>query len=233
MKPIVRVEEVTKRFSDTVYDRFNLTVMPNQTVCILAPNGVGKTTLLKMIAGIMHPNKGTIYVNDYPVGPFTKGFVSYMEEHPSFPKWMSVKDLVDFYQDNYADFNKEQCMNVLLKTTIRLTSKIKSLSKGMKEQLQFALISSRDAILYLLDEPFGGVDIVAREGLMKQLANLKKENKSIIVTTHYPEIMIDLFDVIIIMSRNGVEARITQEDLKVKSLVEIYKEIVYREMAII
>lgn len=233
MKPIVRVEEVTKRFSDTVYDRFNLTVMPNQTVCILAPNGVGKTTLLKMIAGIMHPNKGTIYVNDYPVGPFTKGFVSYMEEHPNFPKWMSVKDLVDFYQDNYADFNKEQCMNVLLKTTIRLTSKIKSLSKGMKEQLQFALISSRDAILYLLDEPFGGVDIVAREGLMKQLANLKKENKSIIVTTHYPEIMIDLFDVIIIMSRNGVEARITQEDLKEKSLVEIYKEIVYREMAII
>ncbi len=233
MKPIVRVESITKTFKKPVYQDFSLTIMPNETVCILAPNGIGKTTLLKMIAGIMKPNKGSLFINDIPVGHFTKGLVSYMEEHPNFPKWMRVRDLIDFYRANYEDFNYERCVEVLSRTTIELSDKIKDLSKGMKEQVQFALISSRDALLYLLDEPFGGVDIFAREGLMKQLEALKQEGKSIIVTTHYPEIMIDLFDVIIIMSKKGVEARFTQDDLKEKSLVELYKEIVNHEMGIL
>ena len=132
----------------------------------MGPNASGKTTLLKIANGLLTPSFGDVYINDHKSSAATKAMVSYLPDTVSLPNWMSVLGLISFYNEFYSDFNEQKALEMVEKLSIDKKAKFKTLSKGTKEKVQFILTMSREAELYLLDEPLGGVDPATRDYIL-------------------------------------------------------------------
>ena len=153
-------------------------------VAITGPNGSGKTTLIKILAGILNKNDGEVTISGKSIGIETKKIVSYLPERTYFSPNMRVKDTINFFEDFYEDFRRDRAEQMLESLNISKNSKIKQLSKGTREKVQLVLVMSREAEVYLLDEPMGGVDPAARDYILKTILTNYNENASVIITTH-------------------------------------------------
>lgn len=180
----------------------SLQIERGKIVGLLGPNGSGKTTLIKLICGLLVPTSGHIIINGQPIGAETKKVVSYLPERTYIPDWMKVTDILDFFEDFYADFNRDRAMEMLNNLAINPADKFKTMSKGTKEKVQLILVMSRDAELYLLDEPIAGVDPAARDYILNTIISNFNENASIIISTH---LIADIEPVLddVIMIQNG------------------------------
>lgn len=167
-----------------VLNGFNLTVPAGRIVGLLGPNGCGKSTLIKLIAGLLQPESGEIIIGGSPVGEESKALVSYLPERTYFNGGMRVKDLVQFFEEFYADFDVMRAYKLLSDLFINPEAKLKTLSKGTKEKVQLILVMSRNAKLYLLDEPIAGVDPAARDYILSTIVGNYNPEASIIITTH-------------------------------------------------
>ena len=161
-----------------------LEVPKGRIVGLLGPNGCGKSTLIKIIAGILQPNSGEVLVDGKPIGEETKALVSYLPERTYFNSWMRVFELVDYFSEFYVDFDAAKAYKLLADLGIDPSSKLKTLSKGTKEKVQLVLVMSRNAKLYLLDEPIAGVDPAAREYILGTIVGNYNPDSTIIITTH-------------------------------------------------
>ncbi len=161
-----------------------LEVPKGRIVGLLGPNGCGKSTLIKIIAGILQPNSGEVLVDGKPIGEETKALVSYLPERTYFNSWMRVFELVDYFSEFYVDFDAAKAYKLLADLGIDPSSKLKTLSKGTKEKVQLILVMSRNAKLYLLDEPIAGVDPAAREYILGTIVGNYNPDSTIIITTH-------------------------------------------------
>ncbi len=217
------------RKNHPVLTNLNLSVPAGRIVGLLGPNGCGKSTLIKMIAGILQPNSGEITVDGNPVGEKSCALISYLPERTYFNSSMKVNDIVKFFADFYEDFDKERATTLLKDLGIDPKSNLKTLSKGTKEKVQLILVMSRNAKLYLLDEPIAGVDPAAREYILSTIVSNYNPEASIVITTHLitdVEQVLDDFIFMgyggqIMMSGNAEEAR----NETGKSLDELFKEV--------
>lgn len=186
-----------------VLDDFNLTISGGRIVGLLGPNGCGKSTLMKLISGLLTPNGGEILVCGEEVGDKSKALISYLPERTYFSSQQKVLELVDFFGDFYTDFDKEKANALLDDLKIDKNARLKTLSKGTKEKVQLILVMSRRARLYLLDEPIAGVDPAAREYILGTIVGNYAEDSTIIITTHLITDVEQVLDEYVFLSQNG------------------------------
>lgn len=229
MSNILEVNNVHKKLGGKdILKGINLNLANGKVLGILGPNGQGKTTLLNLITGFLKGNSGEIKVNDLQVNSETKKVVSYLQEKSNLSKWMTVKDSIEFYKDFFEDFNEAKVAELLKFMNLDYKLKVKSLSKGMLEKLSLSLVLSRDAKLFILDEPISGVDIISREKILDAIINNINEDSSMIITTHYVGELEKLFDEVAFLGEGTIIEHGDAEDLRIKygkSIEEIYKEI--------
>lgn len=183
---ILECKNLTKSYQKgkPVLNGLNLALPAGHIVGLLGPNGCGKSTLIKLITGLLQPDSGEITVGGFPVGAESNALVSYLPERTYFTAGMKVSQLVDFFKDFYADFDPERAYRLLKDLNIDPDAKLKTLSKGTKEKVQLILVMSRNAKLYLLDEPIAGVDPAAREYILSTIVSNYNPEATIVITTH-------------------------------------------------
>lgn len=185
MSEILRCVNLSKSYGkNEALHPLNLTLESGRIIGLLGPNGSGKTTLIKMICGLLTPSGGEIYADGKKIGPETKAVISYLPERTYIPEHMKVKEIIAYFCDFYADFRKDVADEMLRKLNINTESKIKTLSKGTKEKVQLILVMSRNAKLYLLDEPIAGVDPAARDYILDTIITNYNPEASVIISTH-------------------------------------------------
>ena len=185
MSIILETKNLTKNYgSARGLSDLSLSLEGGKIIGLLGSNGSGKTTLIKMIAGILQPTSGTITVNGLPVGTETKKIVSYLPERTYLNSWMHISDILNYFEDFYADFDKENARRMLVSLGVDETAKLKTLSKGTREKVQLVLVMSRKAKVYLLDEPIAGVDPVAREFILDTILSNRAPDSTILISTH-------------------------------------------------
>ena len=197
------MQGLTKVYGNTLaVNNLNLTIPRGKIIGLLGPNGSGKTTLIKMINGLLTPTAGSILINGMAPGPETKARIAYLPERTYLQSGMKVCDLVDFFEDFYADFDKNRAFSMLSALNIQPTAQLKTLSKGTKEKVQLILVMSRHADLFILDEPIAGVDPAARDYILNTIITNYNENASILLSTHLISDIENILDEVIFI-RNG------------------------------
>lgn len=176
---------LTKRFGrkEALKD-VSIRLESGKIIGLLGPNGSGKTTLIKLINGLLQPDSGTVLIGGHEPGVSSKSMISYLPDRMYFADWMRVKDMVKLFDDFYQDFRKETAIGMLNQLGIRLDDRMKTLSKGTKEKVQLVLVMSRQAKLYILDEPIGGVDPAARDFILQTILSNYSEDASVLISTH-------------------------------------------------
>ncbi|MBE6641751.1 MAG: ABC transporter ATP-binding protein [Ruminococcaceae bacterium] len=162
----------------------SFSVPAGKIVGLLGPNGCGKSTLIKTVAGLLMPTKGEVFVDGIPVGDETKALVSYLPERTYFNSQMCVNELVAYFKDFYKDFDEERAYQLFADLNIDTRARLATLSKGTKEKVQLIMVMSRRAKLYLLDEPIAGVDPAAREYILSTIVGNYDPESTIMITTH-------------------------------------------------
>ena len=185
MSDILEIKHLTKNYGDiTALSDVTLSLEGGKIIGLLGSNGSGKTTLLKTIAGILQPTSGTVTVDGMKIGTETKKIVSYLPERTYLYSWMRTRDIIDYFDDFYEDFNKENALRMLKALGVNENAKLKTLSKGTREKVQLVLVMSRKAKVYLLDEPIAGVDPVAREFILETILSNRAPDSMILISTH-------------------------------------------------
>ena len=146
--------------------------------------GAGKTTLIKLLCGLIQPTLGTITVAGPPVGPESKAGVSYLPDRMYFADWMRCRDLIDLFADFYADFDREKALAMCQSLGVNPADRVKTMSKGTKEKVQLVLVMARKAQVYLLDEPIAGVDPAARDFILNTILTNYNESGTVLISTH-------------------------------------------------
>lgn len=185
MAELLRCENVWKSYGGkNVLMNLNLQIQSGRIVGLLGPNGSGKTTLMKLVNGLLVPNQGKILIDSFEPGVESKKRVSYLPDANYLPDWMRVQDLVAMFADFYQDFDAAKAAEMLGDLKISGGDRLKTLSKGTKEKVQLILAMSRQAQLYMLDEPIGGVDPAARDYILHTIISNYSENAAVIISTH-------------------------------------------------
>lgn len=200
MNHILEVKNLTKKYlNKTVLDQLSLNIEEGKIVGILGPNGSGKTTLIKILTGLLRQTSGEVLIDGRSVGVGTKAVVSYLPDRNFLYKWMKIDDACNLYKDFYSDFDENKFAELLDFMKLEKNMKIDTLSKGMHEKLNLSLVLSRNAKLYILDEPIAGVDPVARDQILNAIINNFNEKSSMIITTHLVRDMENMLDDVVFL----------------------------------
>lgn len=229
MSVIFECSGLTKRFGSlAALDNVNLSLENGRIVGLLGPNGSGKTTMLKLANGLIVPSQGRITIGGYAPGPETKSVISYLPDADYLPDWMKVHTLVDFFEDFYPDFRRERALEMLNNLNIRQDAALKTLSKGTKEKVQLILAMSRDAKVYLLDEPIGGVDPAARDYILETILRNYSEDALVVISTHLIADVEQLLDEVVFINNGHIIAHRTVDDIREtenKSVDEYFRDV--------
>ena len=183
--PLVYLDHVTKNYGHEVaLMDVSLNIQPGRIIGLLGPNGSGKTTIIKLINGLLQPSLGNIYIHGQLPSPASKKVVSYLPDTTYLNENMKIIDAIRYFQDFYADFNVQRAYQLLNDLHLHPNQKLNSLSKGNKEKVQLILVMSREADLYVLDEPIGGVDPAARDYILRTIIQNRRPNSSVLISTH-------------------------------------------------
>ena len=183
--PLVYLDHVTKNYGQAVaLMDVSLNIQPGRIIGLLGPNGSGKTTIIKLINGLLQPSLGNIYIHGQLPSPDSKKVVSYLPDTTYLNENMKIVDAIRYFQDFYADFNVQRAYQLLNDLHLLPNQKLNSLSKGNKEKVQLILVMSREADLYVLDEPIGGVDPAARDYILRTIIQNRRPNSSVLISTH-------------------------------------------------
>lgn len=184
--PVLECERLVKKYGSgrPVLNELDLTIPSGKIFGLLGPNGCGKSTLIKLVAGILVPNSGGIKICGEYRSEASNALISYLPERPYFSSRMKVIELLNYFEDFYEDFDKPLAFNMLRDLRIEPTAQLKTLSKGTKEKVQLVLVMARRARLYILDEPIGGVDPAAREYILNTIIGSYNPEASVVIATH-------------------------------------------------
>lgn len=229
MEPILQCKNLTKVFPGKVaLSGVNLEIGRGRIVGLLGPNGSGKSTLIKMCNGLLTPTNGDLLIDGNVPGIETKRIVSYLPERTYLNDWMTVRNLVDFFDDFYTDFDKAKAYDMFQRLDIKSDAKLKTMSKGTKEKVQLILVMSRNASLYLLDEPIGGVDPAARDYILNTIISNYSENATVIISTHLISDVEKILDDIIFINQGTIALTSSVEEIREqnnKSVDELFREV--------
>lgn len=185
MTELLKCENLRKQFgSVTALNNISLSIESGKIIGLLGPNGSGKTTFIKLINGLLTPTSGNLFINGNKPGIESKKIVAYLPDNTFLNSWMSIEQIVNYYKDFYEDFRENLAYEMLEKLGISKTSKLKHLSKGNKEKVCLILVMSRNALLYVLDEPIAAVDPATRDYILSTILNNYNKDASVIISTH-------------------------------------------------
>ena len=183
--PLVYLDHVTKNYGHEVaLMDVSLNIQPGRIIGLLGPNGSGKTTIIKLINGLLQPSLGNIYIHGQLPSPASKKVVSYLPDTTYLNENIKINDAIRYFQDFYTDFNVQRAYQLLNDLHLHQNQKLNTLSKGNKEKVQLILVMSREADLYVLDEPIGGVDPAARDYILRTIIQNRRPNSSVLISTH-------------------------------------------------
>ena len=229
MVNIVEISNLSKSyFNKKALDGLNLSIEKGRVIGILGPNGSGKTTLIKILTGILRPTKGEVLIDGKIPGVYSKSIISYLPDRNFLYKWMNIQDAINFYKDFYKDFDETKAYELLDFMKLDKNMKISDLSKGMNEKLNLTLVLSRNAKIYILDEPIAGVDPVARDQILDAIIKNYNKESTMIITTHLVRDMESIFDDVVFLRDGVVELSGNAETLREERNMQIddlYKEI--------
>ena len=192
----------------------DLQIEPGRIVGLLGPNGSGKTTLIKLINGLLTPTGGEVLIDGRKPSPETKAIVSYLPERNALSEWMSAKQAMDYYADFFEDFNRDKAKEMIRNLGLDEQARIKTMSKGTREKLQLILVMSREAKLYLLDEPIGGVDPATRDYILRTIISNYNENASVIISTHLIADVEQVLDDVIFLREGQIELHESVDEIR-------------------
>ncbi len=201
MSELIEMRGLTKAYdaNHIAVNNVTLSLPRGRIIGLLGPNGSGKTTLIKMLNGLLAPTQGSIRIGGCPVGVETKAHVAYLPDRTYLAGGEKISEILDFFCDFYADFSREKAVDMLLRLNIEPDTKLKALSKGTKEKVQLILVMSRNADLYILDEPIAGVDPAARDYILKTIINNYNPNATVLISTHLITDIEQVLDEVIFM----------------------------------
>ena len=207
---LLEVKKLNKSFDkkDVLKD-VNLTIKSGKIIGLLGKNGAGKTTLIKIINDLLTPTSGEILVNGNKVGVESKKNISYLPEKTYLNKQMKVSEVLDYFTDFYDNFDKEKAEKLLKDLDLDINQKLSKMSKGMQEKVQLVLVMSRNADLYILDEPLGGVDPATRDYILDTILSNFNENASVIISTHLISDIERILDEVVFIDKGKI---VLQED---------------------
>ncbi|HKM35080.1 MAG TPA: ABC transporter ATP-binding protein [Lachnospiraceae bacterium] len=209
-------------------NNLTITIPQGRIVGLLGPNGSGKTTLIKMLTGLLTPTQGSILIDGNPVGPMTKSMISYLPERNYLGNNTTIAYAIDFYADFYEDFSKEKAYDMLTSLGLNPNSRIKTLSKGTKEKVQLILVMSRNAKLYILDEPIAGVDPAARDYIIKTIINSCNPEATVLLSTHLITDVENILDDVIFMRYGQIMLQTSVDEIRQnnrKSVDAFFREV--------
>ena len=194
----------------------------------MGASGSGKTTLLKIASGLLVPTSGTVSICGLPVGPESKSRISYLPDKNYLSDWMKVSQIIDLFHDFYLNFDRNKAYEMLQRLDISPKQKLKTLSKGTREKVQLILVMSRNADLYLLDEPIGGVDPAARDYILQTILTNYNEQGSILISTHLISDVEQVLDQVIFLKNGVITLQSSVDDIRAqyeKSVDELFREV--------
>lgn len=229
MGDIVQVKGLTKKYGrKAALNNVSFNIGPGKIVGLLGPNGSGKTTFIKIAAGMLRPTRGEVLIDGKMVGMDTKSIVSYMPDRDFLYDWMTIKEAVDFYKDFFKDFNEIKAYELLDFMKLNARSKVNSLSKGMAERLNLSLVMARQAKLYLLDEPLASVDPATRDKIIDTILGNFNEESTILLSTHLVRDVERIFDEVLFIYDGDIALHEQVEKLRTergKSVEDVFKEV--------
>ena len=229
MSEIVRCEHVTKRFGDKyALNDLSLTVDSGKIVGLLGPNGAGKTTLIKILNGLLTPTEGEVLIDGMKPGVQTKSMISYLPDVEYLYHWMTVEQIVSLFCDFYKDFRGELAYEMLNRLGIERKAKLKTLSKGNKEKMSLILVMSRNARLYVLDEPIAGVDPATRDYIIGTIINNYNPESSVLISTHLISDIESVLDDVIFIREGRCVLQSTVDEIRGqygKSVDDLFREV--------
>ena len=225
----IESKHLTKTYGKkTAVQDISLTLEPGLVYAMLGPNGSGKTTWMKMAAGLVKPDSGEILYNGSSVGVESKKEIAYMSTEPYFYSWMTAKGIGKYYEDFFDDFSMDTYRQMLSRMELTEDMKAQKMSSGMMAKLKIAVTMSRKAKVYLLDEPLNGIDLLARDEIMRSILEAMAPDVTLVVSSHLLEELEKVTDAAIFMKDSCLAGQYMAEELRIsqnKSLVDVYREI--------
>ena len=230
MNKLLEIHDVTMEYDrkHIALKNVNLSIGRGKIIGLLGTNGSGKTTLIKTINGLLFPTSGEVLVNGLKPGIESKAIISYLPERTYFQNTARVEQLISYFKDFYADFREERAREMLANLNIDTKSIIKTLSKGTREKIQLILVMSRDAELYILDEPIAGVDPAARDYIIRTIINNYNENATVLLSTHLIADVEQILDEVIFIKDGVITLHKTVEEIREqygKSIDAYFREV--------
>ena len=229
MTPILECRDLCKRYGSVqALDHINLRLEPGRIVGLLGPNGSGKTTLIKMANGLLTWERGDLLIDGMAPGIETRKIVSYLPERTYLAEWMTAAQTIDFFEDFYPDFRRDRAEDMLLRLNVPLDRKIRQLSKGTREKVQLILVMSREAKLYLLDEPIGGVDPATRDYILSTIIGNYDPEATVLISTHLIADVEQVLDDVVFISQGQIVLQKSVDEIREeqgKSVDQLFREV--------
>ena len=225
----IELQGLTKEFgSITALDSVSLQLEKGQIVGLLGPNGSGKTTLIKILNGLLTPTAGKALINGMEPGVETKKAVAFLPDRNALPDYMTTTELMDLYQDFFTDFNRDKAETMIADLGIDMKQQMTKMSKGTKEKLQLCLVMAREAQVYLLDEPIGGVDPATRDYILRTIISNYNEDAVVVISTHLISDVESVLDDVIFLKEGRVVLHRPAEEIreeKGESVDQLFREV--------
>lgn len=229
MSELLRCENLVKMYGKfTALNGINLSLESGKIVGLLGPNGSGKTTLIKIINGLLTPTKGKVFINGNAPGVISKSQVAYLPDNNFLGSRMKVKEIVNLFKDFYEDFRADLAFELLGRLGISPEAKLKTLSKGNKEKVSLILVMSRNALLYVLDEPIAGVDPATRDYVISTIINNYNPASSVLISTHLISDIEQVLDEVIFIKDGNIVLQKSADEIRSengKSVDELFREV--------
>ena len=229
MSELLRCENLTKKYGGLLaLNNINLSIESGKIIGLLGPNGSGKTTLIKLINGLLTPDGGQLFINGNKPGVESKKEVAYLPDNTFLNSWMTVKQIVELFADFYEDFRSDVAYELLSRLGITQSVKLKTLSKGNKEKVSLILVMSRNAKLYVLDEPIAGVDPATRDYIISTIINNYNPESSVIISTHLISDIEQILDEVIFINQGNIGLHKTVDAIREEhnmSVDELFREV--------
>ena len=224
---LVECKNLCKSFDNKkVLDDINLVIPRGKIIGLLGKNGTGKTTLIKLINDLLTPTSGEVLINGEKPGIKSKNIISYLPERTYLDKGMRISQVLKYFEEFYSNFNKQKAIKLLGDLNLELNQKISQMSKGMQEKLQLILVMSRDAELYILDEPLGGVDPATRDYILDTILTNFNKGASVIISTHLISDIERILDEVIFIDDGKIFLTSSADELRSKenaSIDEVFR----------
>lgn len=226
---LLNIKKLNKDFDDKhILKDINLKIQNGRIIGLLGKNGMGKTTLIKLINDLLTPTSGEILIKGNKPGVESKRIISYLPERTYLDKSMTIGEIFKYFEEFYENFNKDKAIKLLKDLDLDINLKVNKLSKGMQEKLQLILVMSRDAELYILDEPLSGVDPATRDYILDTILSNFNEGASIIISTHLISDIERILDEVIFIDKGKITLQSGTDELRKKEGTSIDK--IFRRM---